>query len=158
MPESPVIRSASIEDVDTLVVLMDEFYREGGYVLPHDNARRVFRELLADPALGGIWLIEHRGTAAGHVVLTLAFSMEYGGLRGFIDDLFVRPAYRRQGFARHALAAVLHACRQRGVRAVLVETSVSNEAAVRAYAQAGFRDTGRLLMAVPLATATHEQD
>ncbi len=157
MPDQLIVRPATLQDVEALVGLMDEFYREGGFDLPHANARRVFRDLLTNPSLGGVWIIEQAGGAVGHVVLTIAFSMEYGGLRGFIDDLFVRASHRRRGLAGAALRTVLAACRDRGVRALFVETSSTNTAAVAAYMQAGFRDTGRALMAVPLAAATHEE-
>jgi len=157
MLNESIVRPATLQDIDTLVLLMDEFYREGGFDLPHANARRVFCELLSNPLLGSVWIIEHAGSAVGHVVLTVAFSMEYGGLRGFVDDLFVRSSHRRQGLARAALKTVIDACHQRGVRALFVETSTTNPAAVAAYLQASFRDTERTLLVVPLAAATHEE-
>ena len=150
------IRPATLHDVQTLVMLMGEFYREGGYDLPVDAARRTFGHLLASPPLGGVWLMEQDGEPAGHVVLTVAFSMEYGGLRGFIDDLFVRPRFRRRGLAAEALAAVVQACRERGVRALFVETSLGNQPAVGAYQGIGLTDTRRMLMALPLEAPVHE--
>ncbi|MFQ5597950.1 MAG: GNAT family N-acetyltransferase [Nitrospiria bacterium] len=40
--------------------------------------------------------------------------MEYGGLRGFVDDLFVRPAEREKGLGAAVLKTVKQHCRDRG--------------------------------------------
>jgi GNAT superfamily N-acetyltransferase len=89
-------------------------------------------------------------------VLTVGFSMEYGGLRGFVDDLFVRAPFRGRGVAGAGLEAVRRAASALGVRALLVETGAENAAARRVYERAGFVDTGRLLLAAPLAAPVHE--
>ena len=63
-------RPATVRDIPALVELMREFYAEAGFQLPEENARRTFAELLGDPRLGRVWLIEVDGEPAGHVVLT----------------------------------------------------------------------------------------
>ncbi|HKP74776.1 MAG TPA: GNAT family N-acetyltransferase, partial [Longimicrobiaceae bacterium] len=104
--EPEAVRPATSDDLPALVELMREFYAESDYPLPEENARRTFATLLAEPRLGGVWLMEVDGEPAGHVVLTVCFSMEYGGLRGFVDDLFVRPRFRGRGMAAAGLAAL----------------------------------------------------
>ena len=96
-------------------------------------------------------MIEHDGHPAGFVVLTVSFSMEYGGLRGFVDDFFVAPQYRNRGLGHAALEEVKRACRRRGVRALMVETGPDNDAALNAYRRAGFVDSGHCLLTLPLA-------
>jgi ribosomal protein S18 acetylase RimI-like enzyme len=152
------VRPAVEADVPDLVGLMREFYAEGGFPLPVGQATRTFNRLLAAPELGTVWLMTSSGVPAGFVVLTVAFSMEYGGLRGFVDDLYVAPRFRKQGFASEALHEVKRACVARGVRALLVETSLDNGAALRTYRRAGLSETGRLLLTLPLATPVHELD
>ena len=152
------VTPATVADVPALVGLMREFYAESGFPLPEAQAARTFERLLAVPEQGAVWLMTADGQPAGFIVLTVAFSMEYGGLRGFVDDLFVVPRFRRQGLAGAALQAVRQACADRGVRALLVETALENEQAVRVYRRAGFAETGRLLLSMPLATPVHEAD
>jgi GNAT superfamily N-acetyltransferase len=158
MSDQSLARAARPDDVPALVALMAEFYAESGYPLPAAAAARTFAALLDDPRLGRVWLLEADGEPAGYVVLTVAFSMEYGGLRGFVDDLFVRPAHRRRGLAAAGLAAVRGAAEALGVRALLVETGEGDHhaAARRLYARAGFADSGRLLLTAPLAPPVHE--
>ena len=76
------VRLAQREDTPALVALMTEFYAEAGFALSDDEARRAFTILLNDPLLGHAWLIEEEAEGVGYVVLTFAFSMEFGGFRG----------------------------------------------------------------------------
>lgn len=149
------VREAVPADVPALVALMAEFYAEAGFPLPAGPATRAFAALLAAPQLGGVWLAEVDGEPAGYAVLTLGFSMEYGGLRGFVDDLYVRPAARGRGLAAAALGAVRDACERRGVRALHVEAGPDNDVARRLYARSGFADSGHLLLTLPLAPPVH---
>ena len=150
------VTAATRDDIPTLIELMGEFYAESGFPLPVVNARRAFETLLSDPRLGGVWIATTDEGPAGYVVLTLAFGMEYGGLRGFIDDLFVRPRVRGRGVAAALLAAMTEDCRARGVRSLNVEVGPENDAGRSVYARAGFEDTGRLLLARALAAPLHE--
>jgi ribosomal protein S18 acetylase RimI-like enzyme len=148
---SQAVRLATLTDIDTLVRLMRQFYGEADFSLNEQGAERAFETLLDDSRLGQVWMIEDDGHAAGFVVLTVGFSMEYGGLRGFVDDFYVAPQYRRRGLGHTALEEVKRACRRRGVRALLVETGPENDAALSAYRSVGFEDTGRCLLTLPLA-------
>jgi GNAT superfamily N-acetyltransferase len=150
------IRAAGPDDVPVLVELMTAFYDEGGYPLPRAAATRAFQSLLAEPALGRVWIIERDGEPVGHIVLTLGFSMEYGGLRGFVDDFFVCAEHRNQGLGAFALTTVRQACQQLGVRALLVETGSEGHPARRLYERAGFTENGRVFLIQAFAAAVHE--
>ena len=150
------IRLATLTDIDALVRLMRQFYDEANFSLSEEAASRTFEALLDDSRLGQVWVIESDGHPAGFVVLTVSFSMEFGGLRGFVDDFYVAPQYRNRGFGHAALEEVKRACLRRGVRALLVETGPENSAALSAYRSVGFADSGRCLLMLPLAAAAHE--
>jgi GNAT superfamily N-acetyltransferase len=152
----PQVRIARTEDVPVLVALMAEFYEEAGYSLPRDAASGAFTSLLGEPSRGRIWLVEVEAEAVGYIVLTLGFSMEYGGLRGFVDDFFVRPSVRGRGFGGAALETVKETCRDFGVRALLVETGPEDHPARGVYARAGFKESGRMLLGQALAPPIHE--
>jgi GNAT superfamily N-acetyltransferase len=150
------VRVAQLADVPRLVALMSEFYAEAGYSLPTGPAARTFTQLLGDARLGRVWIAEWGGQPAGYVVLTVCFSMEYGGLHGFVDDLFVRSPFRGRGLAGAALGAVREACAELGVRALHVEVGPTNDAARRVYERSGFEASGRLLLTLPLAPPVHD--
>src|SRR6058998_982574 len=127
------MRKASSADVPRLVALMAEFYAEGGYPLNHQRAADAFTALLADERLGHVWFIQSGSQDVGHVVVTLCFSMEYGGLIAFVDDLFVQAPHRRAGLGTAALTEVRDFCANRGIRALFVETGRDNVAAPALY-------------------------
>ncbi len=149
------VRAATKGDVPALVELMAEFYEESGYELNREHARRAFGDLLADPGLGVAWLMVAEQRAAGYVVLTFGFSMEFGGRDGFVDDLFVRREYRGRGMGRAALDTVRARCLAEGVRALHLEVGRDNTVAQRLYQGVGFRDNDRQLLTLRLAEPSH---
>ena len=62
--------------------------------------------------------------AAGYIVVTFVFAMEYSGMAAVVDDFYVRPEARGQGLGKAALAEVRRACLELGARAVRVEVGV----------------------------------
>jgi ribosomal protein S18 acetylase RimI-like enzyme len=131
------VRQATAADVPTLVDLMTEFYAESSYPLDRAWASHAFDGLLQDPSRGMVWVLMVDGAPAGHVVLSVRFAMEFGGLLAYIDDLFVKQVFRRQGVARAGLEALLDDCRRRGCRAVHVEVAPDNVAANALYRRCG---------------------
>ena len=150
-----LVRAAQIADTPSLAVLMSEVYAEAGFALNYDAAQLTFERLIRSPQLGAIWLMESDSMLAGFVVLTVAYAMEYGGLRGFVDDFFVRPAFRKRGLGAAGLAAVKAHCLANGVRALFVQTGLANDVAQRVYRRADFEDTGHALLVMPLSKPLH---
>jgi ribosomal protein S18 acetylase RimI-like enzyme len=145
------MRQASVADLDRLVALMAEFYAESGYPLTSQHATRAFAALLADERLGRIWLLQAQGADVGYLVVTLGFSMEYGGFDAFVDDLFIQPPFRGAGLGTRALGEARAFCQARGVRALHLEVEPDNTAAQAFYRKTGFASTGRQLLTLRLA-------
>jgi ribosomal protein S18 acetylase RimI-like enzyme len=135
-----------MEDLPALIDMMHDFYAEAGYALDAAWAGASFGALLQDPSRGAVWIGDADGEPAGYVVVTFRHSMEFGGTDAFIDDLFVRPGFRRRGVGKAVLADAFRACGGRGVLAVHVETSESNGPAVALYGGLGMLDRRRLLL------------
>ena len=114
-------------------------------------ARAAIADFLADPALGHVWLIRVEGSAVGYVVLTLCYSIEFGGRCGFIDELYIEPTHRGRGVGRRALELVEAAARRLGVRVLLLEVSTANQRAHALYRSAGFAERKYQLMTKQLA-------
>jgi len=144
-----------LTDAPALAALMIEFYAEADLPLTRESALRTVEQLIRSPQRGCIWVLESDSMLAGFVVLTLAYAMEYGGLRGFVDDFFVRAPFRRRGLGAAALAHVKAYCLAEGIRALFVQASPSNDAAQRLCRQAGFVETGHALLVMPLARPIH---
>jgi len=148
------VKPATPADIEELVELMTEFYKESDFRLNSELARQALRKLIENPELGQAWLLQYNSEVAGYVVLTLVFSMEYGGLGAFVDDLFVRSRFRRLGLGRCGLNTLLAECYRRGVRAVYIEVDRNNKPAKELYGEFGFRDNGRQLITLRLQDET----
>src|SRR5437660_6396609 len=144
-----LVRPAGAADVPTLVALMQAFYAEADFPLPPAPAAAAFTALLADPRLGGVWLARDGAEAVGHLVLTVCFGMEYGGLRGFIDDLYVRPAARGRGTGAALLDAARAGAIARGLRALCVETGIVDHPARSLYARGGYVESEHAPLVTP---------
>jgi ribosomal protein S18 acetylase RimI-like enzyme len=132
------IRQAGAADIPALVDLMEAFYAESSYPLDRDWAGKSFETLLAQPALGAIWVADN-GRLLGHAVLTVRYAMEFGALAAAIDDLFVHASYRRQGVAHALLTALLDDCSARGCKSIHVEVGASNTGATALYGRFGLQ-------------------
>jgi len=126
--------------------LMERFYAEDRYPFDREKARAALEPFLADPALGRAWLFKDGGAAVGYFVLTLGWSLEYGGRDAFVDELFVSPSHRGRGLGRRALEVIDEACRELGVHALHLEVEKNNVRAAELYRKRGFEDHDRRLM------------
>jgi ribosomal protein S18 acetylase RimI-like enzyme len=144
------IRAATSADIETLVALMRDFYDEDGDPFHAEVSRAAFATLLAEPSSGRVWLAEEGALAVGYVVLTLGFSMEFGGRDAFVDDLYVVPRRRGRRVGHALLDACETTCRGLGVRALHLEVKPTNPAAAL-YRRLGFRDHLHHLMTKRLA-------
>ncbi len=131
---------------EAILGLMEQFYAEERYPFDREKARAALDPFLADAALGRAWLFRDGDAAVGYFVLTLGWSLEYGGRDAFVDELFVSPSHRGRGLGRRALEAIDEACRELGVRALHLEVEKNNLPAEELYRNGGFEDRDRRLM------------
>jgi GNAT superfamily N-acetyltransferase len=125
-----VVRRTGTADVDALAGLMRTFCAESGHALDPGWAAASFGALISAPALGAVWLAQAGDDAVGHAVLTVRHAMEFGGLLGVVDDLYVAPDQRRLGIARALLASLHGGCAARGCRAWQVEVGTDSAGAL----------------------------
>jgi len=125
---------------------MSEFYAESDMPLDRPLASAALAQLVADPALGRIWIIVSSGEAVGYVAVTLGFSLEFFGRDAFIDDLFIRPAFRSVGLGTRVLEAVESECLVLGIRALHLEVDRTNQIGQGLYRKRGFLATERQLL------------
>jgi ribosomal protein S18 acetylase RimI-like enzyme len=126
---------------------MRALYEEDGSTpLRAAGAEAALRGLLAAPDRGLVWVIEQGEDAAGYLVLTWGYSLEFHGRDAFIDELYVGPRYRGAGLGRQAVEWAERACRAHGAGAVHLEVETDNERAHTLYRRSGFAERGRRLM------------
>jgi GNAT superfamily N-acetyltransferase len=139
-------RIAERVDIETLLEFMREYYEFDHLPFNQQVARSALAEFVDDESLGRVWLISYEGTAIGYLVLTLGYSLEYGGRDAFIDEVYIRASHRGRGIGQSALIFAEDVSRSLGVRALHLEVERANTNAYGVYRKAGFIDHDRYLM------------
>lgn len=142
----PVFTLATLSDVELLIELMREFYAFDHIAFDEGAARRALEQILRDRRFGVIHLIRADEEAAGYLVLTFGFSLEFGGRDAFVDELFLRENFRGRGIGKASLELAAGVCRDEGINALHLEVERVNTKARDIYRQAGFRDHDRYLL------------
>lgn len=150
LPPVTAWREAGTADAPRLLEMMREFYAADALSFEEARAGRALMELVGNPSLGRVWLIEIAGQPAGYIVLAFGYSLEFGGRDAFIDELYVRPGFERRGLGRATLAFVERQARSAGVQTLLLEVRTGNERARGLYERAGFVGRHNALMAKKL--------
>lgn len=130
------IRRAGVDDRDSLVRLIADFYGIDGH---HFDAARVgagLAPLLQDDRRGQVWLGMRAGAAVGYTVTTWGWSLESGGLECLVDELYVSE--RGGGLGSALLRHAMSAAREAGAASMFLETEAPNSAARRFYQRHGF--------------------
>jgi GNAT superfamily N-acetyltransferase len=150
----PTFKAADRSDVDVLLGLRLTFCHHEHLPFDEGAARTALDNLLADGSLGEVWLIFLDGAAAGYIVLTFGYSLEFNGRDAFVDELYVEEGHRGRGVGGLALRLAEDACRTMGVRALHLEVDRENHRARAVYEKAGFEDRYNHLLTKRLAPLT----
>ena len=132
--------------IEALLRLMAELYEHESIAWQPEAAASTAGELLAHPERGSAWWIRVDATTAGYFVLTWAFSLEFGGTFGLLDELYIREHFRGRQVGSAALEFIEEQCRAAGARALRLEAGHGNADALRFYERHGFRRELRYLM------------
>jgi len=142
-------------DLDRILPLVAAYHAFEGIDSNAEKRRSAIARLLADSALGGIWLVLADGALAGYIALCRGFSIEFDGFDAFVDEFYLDPEFRGRGIGKFVLAAIRTEARQRQINALHLEVARDNQRARRLYQAAGFEARDRyLLMSATLDEAT----
>jgi ribosomal protein S18 acetylase RimI-like enzyme len=140
---SAALHLARPEDLDQVLTLVERFHNEFGLTLGDDARRAGVVPLLQGTPHGALYLIGPARAPVGYIVITFGWSVEFGGMDAFVDELFVRPKVRGRGIATEVLATLPAALAKGGVTAMHLEVDRDNDTARRLYARAGFQARDR---------------
>jgi ribosomal protein S18 acetylase RimI-like enzyme len=132
-------------DLEALLAMARDFHLEDGHPLDEAGESALARICDGEP-LARAWLMREDERALGYLIITLGYSVEYGGRDGFIDDLYVKPNSRGRGLGRQLLAFAFRQAETLGIGTLHLEVEPGNDAALDLYRAAGFEETGRRLM------------
>ncbi|MDO4262628.1 MAG: GNAT family N-acetyltransferase [Deinococcus sp.] len=135
------LRHATLDDLDTLSELFDEYRVWYGQPSDPGGARTFLQErLLLGESVILLALLDDR--PAGFTQLYRSFSSVRMRRLWILNDLFVRADVRGQRVAVALLDAARDLAVQGGARGVILETAGDNLAAQRLYDRYGFQRSG----------------
>ncbi|WP_170599587.1 GNAT family N-acetyltransferase [Ruegeria arenilitoris] len=143
---SAALRLARPEDLDRLMGLVAAFHAEAGIEQDPDQRRDALTPLLEGIPHGCIYLIGPSRAPLGYIILTFGWSVEFGGMDGFVDEIYIRPAIRGRGIATEVLLDLPKALAGAGLTALHLEVDRTNEAAHKLYLRTGFKPRDRYML------------
>lgn len=138
----PVIRTATTDDIETLVQLRLDFLHGFRGAPPEsvvERMRHSIRDYLRRTIPGGechnlLTEVEGEVAATGSIVfyeLMPGYRMP-AGRKGYIMNIYTKPEYRRRGLAGAIVKGLLDEARRRGVDAVHLHATAQGEPVYRA--------------------------
>lgn len=144
---SAALHLAKPGDLDKVLTLVAAFHAEAGITLTETARRDAVLPLLEGIPHGCLYLIGPARAPLGYVMISFGWSVEFGGMDGFVDEIYVRPTVRRRGIAGEILLELPRALAAAGLKALHLEVATGNGAARDLYRRAGFREReGYMLM------------
>lgn len=135
---SAALTLATPEHLNRLSSLVANFHEEAGIRLDEAAREAALLPLLEGSPHGAAYLIGPPRAPIGYIIISFGWSVEFGGLDGFVDELFIRPGVRGRGIASEVLTALPGALGSAGLKALHLEVAHENDAARRIYKRAGF--------------------
>ncbi len=143
---SAALKLAGPDDLDRVLSLVAAFHAEEGITSSDEANRAALGPLLNGIPHGAIYLIGPGRAPIGYTVITFGWSVEFGGMDAFVDEIYLRPAVRGRGIATETLNALAQALGEAGVTALHLEVDRENAKAQRVYTKVGFKTRERYVL------------
>lgn len=137
------IRPVEQKDFDKVLELMKVFYASDALLIHPEES--VLRKTLAEAIEAGPYVegfvFFREEELAGYGMIAKSYSTEVGGRCVWIEDIYIKPSFRGQGFGTGFLRYVEDRYRDWAVR-LRLEAEEENEKAMQVYRNAGFETLG----------------
>ncbi len=115
---STAFHLANEADLAPLDALVTAFHAEMGVPSETDRRQAGLTPLLQGSPYGAVYLLGPRRAPVGYLVITFGWSLTYGGMEAYLEELFIRPSVRKRGMASDALLNLPKALEKAGVFAI----------------------------------------
>lgn len=135
-----MIRKLNLEDKEMYLTLAKEFYSSDAvfHEIPEKYIQATFEEMMRSDHYALGYALEHEGEMAGYALLAKTFSQEAGGIVLWLEELYIREAYRGLGLGKE-MFEFLESSKGHDVTRIRLEVEEENENAVALYKKMGFK-------------------
>ena len=140
------IRPMTSDDKNEVLAMMRVFFDSP--VVLHNTSDTALERAFDDctgqcPHISG-YVLENNGEAAGYAMISFSYTTEYGGICIWLEDLYLKPQFRRQGFAGELFRRI-ETDHPEAVRFKL-EIEEDNTGAAECYRRNGYSLSGYRIM------------
>jgi len=134
-------------DETDFYTMAEEFYHSDAVLhpIPAEYHRRAFAEMMRSGQYLSGYIFTDGDNTAGFAVTNRMMQHEAGGVMVWVEDLYIRPAYRGQGLGSRFLAWLEEQLRGDAVM-LRLETEPENERAQELYYRLGYENLNYLQM------------
>ena len=143
---SKILHLAGPDDAERLLRMLAAYHAFEGIDVSDEHRAAALMPLLEGSPHGAVWLVGPKMAPVGYIAVSFGWSIELGGLEGFIDEFWIREKVRGRGMGGEVLAALLPSLKAAGLRALHLEVAPGNETAMRLYGRMGFQHRDYRLM------------
>lgn len=129
---------AKPDDFDRVFRLVGDFHTEMGIEQDDTTRHTAIMPLLEGSPQGAIYLLGPARAPIGYVAVSFGWSLEFAGLDGIIDEIYIRPGVRGRGIGSEVLNTLPKALADAGLKALHLEVRRDDAAARRLYEKLRF--------------------
>lgn len=135
------------DDLDRLSPLVAAFHDEANISQTEATRHAALLPILEGSPHGVVYLIGPGRAPIGYIVISFGWSVEFGGLDGYVDEFYIRPGVRGRGIGTEVMISLPKALAGAGLKALHLEVRRDNEKARKLYEKLRFlpRDAYSLL-------------
>ena len=133
-----ILHLANSGDIEKLLPMIEAYHALEGIGSDADHRRAAVTPLLDGSPHGAVWLIGPKMSPVGYIAVTFGWSIEMGGLDGFIDELWIREKVRGRGMGSEAVQSLIKSLKSAGLMALHLEVGPENTRAQKLYRKLGF--------------------
>ena len=115
------------DDLDRLLPLVAAFHDEAGIVQSDTARRATLLPMLEGSPHGVTYLIGPGRAPIGYIVISFGWSVEFGGLDGYVDEFYIRPGVRGRGIGSEVMVSLPKALAGAGLKALHLEVRRDND-------------------------------
>ncbi len=138
-------RPSDFEELSSMVLGL--YSKDGSKVSTMSQAKVALtvEKLTGERSCGQLFIFEKMGETIGYAIVNGFWSNEFSGQILYVDELYVKPAYRRLGVGKQFFG-FLETNPENDSVAFMLETTPDNEKAIHFYKKIGFDTHHNYLM------------